>query len=187
MRVQERTADLAAANQSLDVELRERRQAEAEIRELLKRIISVQEDERRRIARDLHDHLGQQVAGVARNSRRCGTPGFAPAATAIVEEARAVLTRLDKELDFFTWELRPAALDDFGLAAALGTFVTEWSRTFGVAADFHTTGLDDARLSSDVETHLCTGSLRRRSTTCTSTRTRPASASSSSAAAREWR
>jgi two-component system CheB/CheR fusion protein len=154
-RVQERTADLAAVNRSLDVELRERRQAEAEIRELLKRIITVQEDERRRIARDLHDHLGQQVAGL---SLKLGAlqdvAGIASASTAIVEEARAIIGRLDKELDFFTWELRPAALDDFGLVAALGTFVTEWSRTFAVSADFHTRGLDDVRLPFDVETNL---------------------------------
>jgi two-component system, chemotaxis family, CheB/CheR fusion protein len=155
MRVQERTADLEAANRSLDVELRERRQAETEIRELLKRIITVQEDERRRIARDLHDHLGQQVAGISLKLEALrDVAGVASAATAIVEEARAIIARLDKELDFFTWELRPAALDDFGLAAALGTFVNEWSRTFGVAAEFHTTGLDDVRLSFDVETNL---------------------------------
>jgi two-component system, chemotaxis family, sensor kinase Cph1 len=57
-------------------------------------------------------------------------------------------------LDFFTWELRPAALDDFGLVAALDTFVHEWSRTFRVAADFHSTGLEDVRLPFDVETNL---------------------------------
>ena len=155
MHVQERTADLEAANRSLDVELRERRQAEAEIRELLKRIITVQEDERRRIARDLHDHLGQQVAGVSLKLEALREMAGVPsAATVIVEEARAIIARLDKELDFFTWELRPAALDDFGLVAALGTFVNEWSRTFGVAAEFHTTGLDNVRLSFDVETNL---------------------------------
>lgn len=154
-RVQERTADLAAANRSLDVELNERRQAEAEIRQLLKRIITVQEDERRRIARDLHDHLGQQVAGVGLKLEALrDVPGITPDATAIIEDARAIIGRLDKELDFFTWELRPAALDDLGLAAALGTFVTEWSRTFGVAADFHTSGLDDVRLSFEVETNV---------------------------------
>jgi PAS domain S-box-containing protein len=154
-RVQERTADLAAANRSLDVELRERRQAETEIRELLKRIITVQEDERRRIARDLHDHLGQQVAGLSLKLEALqNVAGIASASTAIVEEARAIIGRLDKELDFFTWELRPAALDDFGLVAALGTFVNEWSRTFAVAADFHSTGLDDIRLSFDIETNL---------------------------------
>jgi PAS domain S-box-containing protein len=155
MRVQERTADLEAANRSLDEELRERRQAEAEIRELLKRILTVQEDERRRIARDLHDHLGQQVAGLSLKLEALrDVVGISPAGTAIVEDARAIIARLDKELDYVTWELRPAALDDFGLVAALGTFVNEWSRTFGIAAEFHTTGLDDVRLPFDVETNL---------------------------------
>ena len=64
-RVEQRTSELADVNASLDSELREHRQAEERVRALLGRLMTVQEDERRRIARDLHDHLGQQVAGLS--------------------------------------------------------------------------------------------------------------------------
>ena len=56
--------ELADANAELDGKLQDRRIGEEQIRTLLRRVITVQEDERRRIARDLHDHLGQQLAGL---------------------------------------------------------------------------------------------------------------------------
>ena len=59
-RVEQRTSELADVNASLDSELREHRQAEERVRALLGRLMTVQEDERRRIARDLHDHLGSR-------------------------------------------------------------------------------------------------------------------------------
>src|SRR5262245_24170852 len=60
-RVDERTSELAKAIASLDQEVRVRREAEDRIRGLLRKLITIQEDERGRIARDLHDHLGQQT------------------------------------------------------------------------------------------------------------------------------
>ena len=57
-------------------------------------------------------------------------------------------------MDFLAWELRPAALDDIGLAQAMGTFVSQWSKHSGAEAQFHTTGLEKERLSSETETNL---------------------------------
>ena len=155
LRVEERTEQLAAANRSLDAQLQERRIAEEQIRGLLGRIISVQEDERRRIARDLHDHIGQQIVGLRLKLESLEqTPGADPGLAARCDEAQNHIARLDRDLDFFTWELRPAALDDLGLVVALGNFLNEWSSTFGVAAEFHSVGLEDQRLPFDVETNL---------------------------------
>src|SRR4029078_1492836 len=61
-RVTERTLELRKVAEDLAEEVRERGAAEERVRNLLQRIVSVQEDERRRLARDLHDHLGQQVS-----------------------------------------------------------------------------------------------------------------------------
>ena len=75
-RVAERTADLARANESLRAEVTERRLAEQARNDLLRRLVVVQEEERVRIARELHDQMGQQLtraqagAGVARKPRR---------------------------------------------------------------------------------------------------------------------
>jgi two-component system CheB/CheR fusion protein len=155
LRVEERTEQLGAANRSLDAQLQERRRAEEQIRGLLGRIISVQEDERRRIARDLHDHIGQQIVGLRLKLESLEqTPGADPALAARCDEAQNQIARLDRDLDFFTWELRPAALDDLGLVVALANFLNEWSSTFGVAAEFHSAGLEDQRLAFDVETNL---------------------------------
>jgi two-component system CheB/CheR fusion protein len=154
-RVDQRTAELAAANDALDAKLRERRQAEDQIRGLIRRLLTVQEDERRRVSRDLHDHLGQQVAGLGLKIE--GLHGISqgnPALRAAIEDVRQTLVRLDRDLDFFTWELRPAALDDLGLVVTLGNFIVEWSKEFGIQADFQNRGMDGLRLSYEIETSL---------------------------------
>jgi PAS domain S-box-containing protein len=154
-RVAERTRDLEAANALLDKQLHERREAEQRVRRLLSRLVNVQEDERRRIARDLHDHLGQQMTAVRLKVELLTS--LAEHDDQIrdrLKEAREIITRIDRDIDFLTWELRPAVLDDLGLVAALGNFVEEWSANYLIPADFHTSGLDSQRLGFEVETNL---------------------------------
>jgi signal transduction histidine kinase len=153
-RIQERTSELAASNQALERELADRRDAEARVRSLLARLITVQEDERRRIARDLHDDLGQKMTALhlkleALRRTLEGSPHHAQ-----VQEAQAFVQQLDRDLDFFTWELRPAALYDLGLVPALRDYVTQWSRNFGIAAEFDSVGIGTERLRADVEINM---------------------------------
>jgi two-component system, chemotaxis family, CheB/CheR fusion protein len=150
-RVEQRTAELSAANAALDAELQVRREAEERIRGLMRRLINVQEDERKRIALDLHDHLGQQVSGIG--LKLDALAAFSAAddvLRAAVADARQTVAALDKDLDFFTWELRPAALDHLGIGAALREFVGDWSKEFGIPVDIHTDEFEDVRLSRDV-------------------------------------
>lgn len=154
-RVAERTEALATANRALDLELQERRHAEETSRALVRRLMTVLEDERRRIARDLHDHLGQQVAGVSfKLAALEHSLGPDSPTRPAVSEVHAVIEQLDRGLDFFTWELRPAALDDLGLAAALSNYVHDWSTNFNTPAEFHSAGLEGLRLERDIETNL---------------------------------
>ena len=154
-RVIRRTAELAAANAELDAKLQERRLAEEQIRGLLRRVITVQEDERRRIARDLHDHVGQQLAGLGLTIDAIAQLGSSDSKlAAAVEKARKALSTLDRDVDFFTWEMRPAALDDLGLVVSLGNFVRQWSKNFDIPADYQHRGLDTLRLSYEIETNL---------------------------------
>ena len=57
-------------------------------------------------------------------------------------------------MDQLVWELRPTALDDLGLRAALANYINDWSRRAHVSAELHTTGLLDDRLPSETETAL---------------------------------
>jgi len=71
-----------------------------------------------------------------------------------LEQTKTIAERLDADVDFLAWELRPAALDDIGLAGAMRSFVSQWSKHSGVEAQFHTSGLDRERLSPETETNL---------------------------------
>jgi two-component system CheB/CheR fusion protein len=154
-RVSERTEALRLSVEAMLDEVKERRAAEERARSLVGQIVTVQEDERRRISRDLHDQLGQRLTalrlGLEALRERCGDREDLCRA---VEELQRSAARLDEEVDFLAWEMRPTALDDLGLAASLGNFVGEWSKHHHVPAEFHAAGLGDARLPPQVETCL---------------------------------
>jgi PAS domain S-box-containing protein len=155
-RVAERTAELAGANDRLREEVRERQRAEAARSELLRKLVSAQEDERRRVARDLHDSVGQFLAGLslAFKAVEASNGELPPATVAKLHEAKNMADALGKEVHGLAVRLRPTALDDLGLPAALGQLTAEWSTRTGVSADFQTTGLDNGRLPPDIETVL---------------------------------
>jgi PAS domain S-box-containing protein len=138
-------------------DLTERRQAEAEHArtELLAHLVFAQEDERRRIAREMHDQFGEQLTTLALRigALKAATRDNPPVAEQVAA-LEAVAQQLDRDVDQLVWELRPTALDDLGLRAALTNYVQDWSRRVGVAAELHTAGLLDDRLPPDVETAL---------------------------------
>jgi PAS domain S-box-containing protein len=118
---------------------------------LTSRLISVQDEERQRIARDLHDNIGQQVTAL-----RLKVESMAPMAGELaprLHEAQAMIEELDRQLDFIASDLRPAALD-LGVGTAIKQFVSQWSSTFGIAAEFHPASPERLRLPPDAETHL---------------------------------
>jgi PAS domain S-box-containing protein len=155
VRVKERTAELALANASLKEEMIERERAERARTELLSRLVFAQEDERKRIAREMHDQFGEQLTalglGISALRDSCGTDQQLGPMVAALEK---VAQQLDRDVDHLVWELRPTALDDLGLRAALANYVQDWSVRAGVRADLHTTGLSADRLTSEVETTL---------------------------------
>ncbi len=138
-------------------DLTERRQAEAERArtELLSRLVFAQEDERRRIAREMHDQFGEQLTALSRGigalkDASAGSPHIA----ALVEALGATARQIDRDVDQLVWQLRPTALDDLGLRAALANYVQDWSRRVDIPAELHTSGLLDERLASEAETTL---------------------------------
>ena len=154
-RVKERTAELGLANASLREEMIERERAERARTELLSRLVFAQEDERRRIAREMHDQFGEQLTALGLGIRQLkDSVGDDPRLGLQVTALEKVAQQLDQDVDHLVWELRPTALDDLGLRAALANYVQDWSLRAGVRADLHTTGLSVDRLTSEVETTL---------------------------------
>jgi signal transduction histidine kinase len=124
----------------------------AERRETLRRVVDAQEHERRRIARELHDETGQALTSVLLGLRLIEEE-TSPAVRTAVSELRETITGAIQELRALAVELRPKALDDFGLEAAIERLADTYSRRTGIAIDIHVAGLD-ARLPGDVETAL---------------------------------
>jgi len=122
---------------------------------LVRRVLITQEDERKRIARDLHDHLGQKLTGLRLMIANLKTAlekdeklrnGF--------EKLGTLAEDIDSDLSFLVWELRPATIDELGLEDTLENFVREWSRQFGIPVDVEIEPISDIDLPSMVEINL---------------------------------
>jgi PAS domain S-box-containing protein len=136
-------------------EARERQRNERARTELLGRMVFAQEDERRRIAREMHDQFGEQLTALGLRIRMLKEAAAGRAdLTAQVEALEQVAQQLDRDVDHLVWELRPTALDDLGLRAALDNYIQDWSLRVSVSAELHTAGLATDRLASEIETTL---------------------------------
>jgi two-component system sensor histidine kinase UhpB len=120
---------------------------------LVSRLFTAQDEERRRLSRELHDDLGQQVTAVRLHLELLIGKTSDPDVCRDLENIRALFDRLDRRLHLLSSELRPSALD-LGLVVALRAFVHEWSTTFNIEADFAAPGLAQLRLRQEVESHL---------------------------------
>jgi two-component system, chemotaxis family, CheB/CheR fusion protein len=128
-RVVQRTSDLQE-------EVARRTLAHEHVTALMRKLVTAQEEERASIARDLHDQLGQQLTALRLTLERIvGTPPAAGRGDEELQRALAITLQIDKEVAFLASELRPAVLDDLGLAAALPRFVHDWSVHSGVPAE----------------------------------------------------
>ncbi|HSB27493.1 MAG TPA: CheR family methyltransferase, partial [Pyrinomonadaceae bacterium] len=154
-RVAQRTSDLADANASLWLEVSERRLAESSRVKLLNQLVTSQEKERQRFARDLHDQLGQQLTILRLKLETLkDESGQRQKLSDRIEEILEVLSHLDSDIDFLAWELRPVILDDLGLKEALRLYVDRWKEHSGIAAEFHSTGFNQERLPVETENNL---------------------------------
>ena len=146
LRVRERTAELAAAVAAREAEIARRR-------ELTRRRATAQEDERRRVVRDLHDSLGQLQAGLAMGvaavRRISGLPEGADERLADVQRLADELAR---ETHALATRLRPTSLDDLGLGPALAQLTADWAKRTGLPVDLQTPGLGVGRLTPEMET-----------------------------------
>jgi signal transduction histidine kinase len=124
-------------------------------RDLQRRLAMSQEDERRRIARDLHDEFGQQLSAfalrLAQLKRDVGRRSGLAKRLAALE---ALTRQLDQELEQIIWRLRPTALDDLGLVAALESYIRQWAPKSSVACALHANGVGMGEMAGEIETAL---------------------------------
>jgi signal transduction histidine kinase len=98
---------------------------------LMQKVINTQEDERKRISRDIHDHLGQEMTALKLQLQLFREQlGNDAKLTERFDKVMETAENLDSTIDFIAWELRPAALEELGLEAALNNYVKQWSNQF---------------------------------------------------------
>ena len=154
-RVSERTAELADAIVRLREQMEQQSVTESEKRAALKRLVTVQEDERSRIARDIHDGLGQLLTALRLQIMTlktfCEDDGRFKEQVVKVEETAE---KLDRETSFVAWGVRPTVLSSSDFVEAFGTFAAEWSAYSKVNVEFETDGLEGVHLGQTAETNL---------------------------------
>jgi PAS domain S-box-containing protein len=119
---------------------------------LVRELVAAQERERQRIARELHDQLGQHVVGLSLGLARLDTQLSDPDARELTGLLRRATDLLGKDLHTLALELRPSALDHLGLSAAVSAYAEEVAQRSGLDVDFHGDGVDDMALDAAVQT-----------------------------------
>jgi signal transduction histidine kinase len=143
-----RLAEQFAARAAIAVDL-SRRVA----RDALRRVVAGQELERQRLARELHDETGQALTSILLGLKAVENAESADATRRAASELRELVVATLQDVRRLAVELRPKALDDFGLAAALERLVQTFSEATGIAVQLQAS-LRDERLPSEVETTL---------------------------------
>ncbi|MGE0594851.1 MAG: GAF domain-containing protein [Hyphomonadaceae bacterium] len=127
---------------------------ETELSEVLRRTVVEQESERQRIARELHDSLGQYLTIMQLDLDGIGRDVSASASVKDrVNRLKELTADVGQEVGHLAWEIRPTALDDLGLQTAIQQFLEEWGERAPLLFDLHL-ALHDRRLSPAIETAL---------------------------------
>jgi signal transduction histidine kinase len=118
----------------------------------LQRIIQAQEEERRRVARELHDETGQALTALMVGLRNVEEAANESEMRVRLDGLRQVLAGALAHVRQLAYDLRPAVLDDLGLGPALRRYAEGCQDRFGIRVGVQTIGIDDQRLSPELET-----------------------------------
>jgi light-regulated signal transduction histidine kinase (bacteriophytochrome) len=139
---------------ALTEETKRRSLAEEELSAVLRRTVLDQEAERLRIARELHDTLGQSLTLL-----QLGLDGVAQAPhdreslRLRIASLKVLATDVGREVSRLAWEIRPTVLDDLGLQTATRSLMETWSERTSIRFDLHI-AIDETRLPLVIETTL---------------------------------
>jgi PAS domain S-box-containing protein len=155
--VREARDHLQVWNEELEARVAERTEEIARFsREMTTRVLQAQEEERKRIARELHDDTAQSLSTILINFDLLEP--FVPEENEVLrtgfKRVGALVKRTLDSTRALSHDLRPTILDDFGLVAALHWFADEYMKTFGVPVEVQVEDMGDRRLAPEVELAL---------------------------------
>jgi len=142
---------IAVENVRLYEELRQKEELR---RQLLERVIAVQEDERKRIARELHDETSQALTSLIVRLQALEQLGSLTEVQTYLSDLKAEAARTLDNVHDLALELRPSVLDDLGLVAGLRHYCRDYEQKFRVPVDLQVVGIGSQRLPPPVETAL---------------------------------
>jgi PAS domain S-box-containing protein len=138
----------------VETDLSELKRAQQDVIDLSARLLSVQDEERRRIARELHDSTSQSLSAVILNLSRIEKSNtHDESARTFTRESMALLNQVHSEIHTASYLLYPPLLDEIGLAPALAGYVEGFSRRSGIDVTLEISP-DVGRLERDVEVAL---------------------------------
>jgi signal transduction histidine kinase len=143
-----RLAEMFAARAAVAVDLSERVASDA-----LRRVVSAQELERQRLARELHDETGQALTSILLGLKSVEDAGSADDLSTAASGLRELVVTTLQDVRRLAVELRPKALDDFGLVPALERLIETFREQTGIQVDLEPR-LGEERLPPDIETTL---------------------------------
>ena len=143
-----RLAEVFAQRASVAVDLSHRVAQDA-----LRRVVSAQEAERRRLARELHDETGQALTSILLGLRAVEDAEGELELREAIGEVRDLVRSTLRDVRRLAVELRPTALDDFGLVPALERLTDSFAEQTGISVDFQAS-LTSGRLPTEIETAL---------------------------------
>jgi signal transduction histidine kinase len=134
---------------------REREESRSQLRRLSARLLHVQEQERVRISRELHDHLGQLLTAIGMNLDWVlpHRPADAPAISERLQETRQLVQEVMNAIRELSATLRPAELRGLGLEAAMGEHVRDFERRSGIDVHF-SCSLPDTEIPPETATNV---------------------------------
>jgi signal transduction histidine kinase len=144
----ESASKLRTARDELEQRVEERTAA---ARQLSARLLQMQDEERRRIARELHDSAGQMVAALTMNiDQMKAVDGDSGEQARLLADSDAIVQNLNKELRTMSHLLHPPLLDEVGLASALAWYVDGFTKRSGILTTLELAS-DFGRVNSDLE------------------------------------
>ncbi|HEY7499983.1 MAG TPA: sensor histidine kinase [Vicinamibacterales bacterium] len=119
-------------------------EAERQMRQLSQQLVATQEEERKKLSRELHDHVGQMLTALrmelGRIDRLRSADKSEPRVSGAVAECRQLVDNMVRTVRDLALGLRPSMLDDFGLQPALEWHVRDFGRRYGVPVELVMTG-----------------------------------------------